>query len=277
MFCPSCGKELPEGVKFCPACGTGLAARGSAPEAAPVQEPIYTPPVQEPVYTPPVQQPQPVYQQPQQPVYGQSGFVAPGQPVYGQPVYAAQAQQPAQPAKKTWPGGAITFAILTFLFALGAYIAYYSEFSWLMGGGLIVQVLFSMLPYLLLLIFFVTPTRRVPVLTAIPITVMVVMNMITVLSMGDFAALAVPTMVQLGFDGLIFIFYLIQTLARPHNKALPVLITIFGIIAALVCSIMQIVSAVSGWMVAFNIIMAIGVIFWYTTHIIASYAIPPRS
>ncbi len=36
MFCPKCGKEVPEGATFCPSCGTTLQAGASAtPSAAP--------------------------------------------------------------------------------------------------------------------------------------------------------------------------------------------------------------------------------------------------
>ena len=41
MFCPNCGKEIPDGAAFCGECGTSLAAPAapveSAPEAAPVE------------------------------------------------------------------------------------------------------------------------------------------------------------------------------------------------------------------------------------------------
>lgn len=51
MFCPKCGKNVPESTKFCPTCGALLAGEA---QQAPAAEPQ--------------PQPQPQYQ-PQQPVY----------------------------------------------------------------------------------------------------------------------------------------------------------------------------------------------------------------
>lgn len=71
MFCPNCGKNLPDNAMFCDGCGTRMAA---APAPAPVQ-----PPVQAPV-------------QPQAPVYGQPPMQA---PMYAQA--PAPAYAPSQP------------------------------------------------------------------------------------------------------------------------------------------------------------------------------------
>ena len=58
MFCPNCGKEAPDGMKFCSACGAKIAApQAFDPEPEPIPEPE---PVPEPVR--PVQPtPPPVY------------------------------------------------------------------------------------------------------------------------------------------------------------------------------------------------------------------------
>ena len=73
MFCPKCGKELPDGALFCAGCGAKLEA---APQAA--EQPQYQPPQQ------PQQPQQPQYQQPQQPQYQpaqpQQQYFAPPQP-----------------------------------------------------------------------------------------------------------------------------------------------------------------------------------------------------
>ncbi len=88
MFCPNCGKNLPDNAMFCDGCGTRLAA---APAQAPVQPqaPVYAqPPVQAPV-------------QPQAPVYNQAPVQAPVQP---QAPVQAQAPAPVYaPAKQPNP------------------------------------------------------------------------------------------------------------------------------------------------------------------------------
>ena len=76
MFCPQCGKQLPDGAKFCAACGASLTrvpTQAAQPVVQPVQAPVppaVTPPVQsQPIQTPPVQA-QPIQTQPvQAPVY----------------------------------------------------------------------------------------------------------------------------------------------------------------------------------------------------------------
>lgn len=102
MFCPNCGKVLPEGGKFCTACGTRIQAPAEAPApqtpppqpcAAPAQS--FAPPAQP--YAPPVRQPGevPVYAAPAQP-YGQAFQ----QPEYAQP--NAPAEAPPKKKKKLW-------------------------------------------------------------------------------------------------------------------------------------------------------------------------------
>ena len=81
MFCPNCGKEVPDGVAFCGGCGTSLAAAAAAP-AAPVQpQPA---PVAEPAATA-QPAPAPAAEAPAAP-----------QPAAAQPA-AAQPQPQAQP------------------------------------------------------------------------------------------------------------------------------------------------------------------------------------
>ena len=81
MFCPNCGKEVPDGVAFCGGCGTSLAAAAAAP-AAPVQpQPA---PVAEPAATA-QPAPAPAAEAPSAP-----------QPAAAQPA-AAQPQPQAQP------------------------------------------------------------------------------------------------------------------------------------------------------------------------------------
>lgn len=77
MICKNCNAEIVDSAAFCTSCGTPVE------KAQPAYQPIYQQPEQ-PVYQ------QPVYQQPEQPAYQQPVYQQPEQPVYQQPVY----QQP---------------------------------------------------------------------------------------------------------------------------------------------------------------------------------------
>lgn len=74
MFCPKCGKQLPDGARFCAGCGNALT---SEPPQAPAQPNSYFTSPQVDAFNPPVRNdPTP----PTPPVYGGSA------PVYGNPV-----------------------------------------------------------------------------------------------------------------------------------------------------------------------------------------------
>ena len=90
MFCPKCGSQVPDGIKFCPTCGNPMQA------AAPAPQPVYQEPAPQPVYQEPA--PQPVYQDPT-PVYQNTA------PVYNN-VYQEPAPQPVRAAVDD--GGAST-------------------------------------------------------------------------------------------------------------------------------------------------------------------------
>lgn len=95
MFCPKCGTQVPDGVKFCPTCGTPMQAEAPAPQP---EAPVYREPVQ-PAYQEPVQQP--AYQEPVQ------------QPVYQEPVYNNIYQEPApQPVQGAVDDGGASTPIL---------------------------------------------------------------------------------------------------------------------------------------------------------------------
>lgn len=105
MFCPNCGKQLHDGVKFCSGCGHALSPVGeelSAPTAATGAQPTYAPPQQQP------------YQQPNFPPQPQQ---------YQQQAYAPQngyyyAQQPAVATKKkpAWVWAVLVLALLAVLY-----------------------------------------------------------------------------------------------------------------------------------------------------------------
>lgn len=95
MFCPNCGKELPDIAKFCSGCGQPVIR----PQEQPAPPPVITPPVQDipatkpaPIYAPPVEdipatEPAPIYAPPVQDIPATKPA----------PIYAPPVQQPVSP------------------------------------------------------------------------------------------------------------------------------------------------------------------------------------
>lgn len=76
MFCPECGKELPEGSSFCSSCGKPLQAPAGAPESAAVPPP--PPPVGEETTSPPGVEPEELAAHPPPPGAPPVAYPAPG-------------------------------------------------------------------------------------------------------------------------------------------------------------------------------------------------------
>ena len=77
MYCPSCGKQNPDGSKFCESCGSNMMSQQNGGSSSQQQNGSSPPPQQ--TYTPPPQQ---QYSQPQQ-NYTPPTYSQPGQSSYG--------------------------------------------------------------------------------------------------------------------------------------------------------------------------------------------------
>ena len=115
MFCPKCGKQIPENAVFCGFCGANIAeytapaAKAQTAQTQPVEQPVQTQPAQTPV---------------QQPVYEESYETV----VLETPVtYAAPAQEYAAPAaapvKVKKPRSKKLVAFLAVILAIAAVVA----------------------------------------------------------------------------------------------------------------------------------------------------------
>ena len=99
MFCPKCGTQVPDGVKFCPSCGNLMQAQPQAPvqPQAPAQpqmqfqqDNFYGEPAQQPAYQ------QPVYQDPVPPAGPAPAYNAYQEPA-PQPTYNVYQEPAPQP------------------------------------------------------------------------------------------------------------------------------------------------------------------------------------
>ncbi|MBE6991334.1 MAG: DUF5067 domain-containing protein [Ruminococcaceae bacterium] len=105
-FCPNCGAQLSEGIKFCTECGQKIVSAPTpapvaapepapapvyavpAPEPAPAPEPVYAAPAPEPA-------PEPVYAAPAPEPAPEPAYTAPTPEPASAPVYAAPTPEPA--------------------------------------------------------------------------------------------------------------------------------------------------------------------------------------
>ena len=210
MFCTNCGNQIPDGAKFCTVCGAPVRAEA------------------------PVRAQQQTYQTQQQPVYQAAPQAV--------PVYAV----PAAKAKQTtrWPVSTGIMGILHLFFYLIAQIPmviYYEK----MGSSLAIftgtKIVYILLAFAVPVLFFVH-TKRIAILTAIPMIVTMILEGISTFSnfryMGSY-----DTLVSLLTFVPMFILtalYVIQMLARPHSAALPVIYLIFAIITIVLTFILNI-------------------------------------
>lgn len=124
MFCPKCGSQVPDGIKFCPTCGNPMQAAAPAPQPV-YQEPA---PAPQPVYQDPTPAPQPVYQEPTPVVNPQPVYQDPT-PVYQNPapvynnVYQEPAPQPV-PAAVNDGGASTPILILGIIGLVCAFLPY---------------------------------------------------------------------------------------------------------------------------------------------------------
>lgn len=96
MYCTSCGKQIPDDVRFCTACGAPVGQSPQAPQTEPLQ------PAQSPTSQAQPSSPVPPLQQTQQ-MPLQSPYGAPVQPgQLAQPIQSVQPGQPVQPPQSSY-------------------------------------------------------------------------------------------------------------------------------------------------------------------------------
>ncbi|MBR5931133.1 MAG: zinc ribbon domain-containing protein [Lachnospiraceae bacterium] len=227
MFCTNCGNQVPDGAKFCTACGAPIGQRApQQPQQA--AAPVYQ---QAPVRAaaPAPQQPRQTYQ------------AAPA--AQAVPMYAA-AQQAKKLVTTKWPVSTGIMGILHMVFYLAAQIpmaVYYASegisgamFSW-------TRIVYILLAIGVPVLFFVH-TKKIAILTAIPMFVILILDAISTFSSlrygGSYGVLSnlltfVPSFV-------LVVLYVIQMLVRPHSAAMPIIYLIFAIIAIILTFIANI-------------------------------------
>ena len=255
MFCTNCGNQVPDGAKFCTVCGAPIAQNAPAPqnEASPVRQ------------APPVRAQQPAYQAAPQAV----------------PVYAVPAAKAGKLTK--WPVSTGIMGILHFLLYLGAQIPIFIYFSRMGTPELIFnwsRIIYVICARAVPILFFVH-TKKIAILTAIPMVVILVLEGISFFSSLRYLSSydIVNNMLTFVPMFILTVLYVIQMAARPRSAALPVIYLIFAIIGIVLSFVASInlfrssgIGTYTGYLAGSVFFIWVADIFAHVAYIIAMFS-----
>ena len=267
MFCRNCGNQISDGAKFCSVCG------------APAQ----------PVPQTRAAAPNNYYQQP-----AYSGGYAP-----------APVSSRAKVTTK-WPtvcGVMGVLYVFFFIISMVLMIFYFKDMG--IPGSVIPSIMRAQIITLILAIavpvLFFVHTKKQAFLTAIPMVLMFIINLITLITLltqngglygspspaneiyssvyttlfGLSISLFLTNVIPLFFSFILLVFYVIQMIVRPQGAALPVLYLIFTIILVLyflITFVLGLVEGLGGYILASNLVKVIASIFLAVAYIVAMYS-----
>lgn len=159
-----------------------------------------------------------------------------GNPIAGPSAFtlnaaAPYAPAPAAPVKKRWP---VVFPILFGLALLMEiyFLIYIFSFGARYGIRLLpFTVISSVLSFLigvLILLSFILPTRDKPFLTAIPRILSLLLSAASIVVAAAGRYLNSSSVPLVGMGMIAIVFYIIDTAARPHGKALAIIHAVFA-------------------------------------------------
>ncbi len=214
MYCINCGNHIQYGAKFCIHCGTQVT------QAAPATT-------------------QSIYQQTTQQIYQEPAHAVRRAPasnqVYQQPYAAAYAAPANKKVTSKWPASTGIMGILYFVFTLVSlvpYCLYYLDIYGNAGAFFSVYRIIHVLLVIAVPVLFFVHTKKVAFLTAIPMFIMLVMDMISFF--GNIRYYYSTTIIQelatLVPYFILVVLYVIQMFVRSRSAAMPVIFLILAIL-----------------------------------------------
>ena len=214
MYCINCGNQIPDGAKFCIHCGKQVT------EAAPAAT-------------------QPIYQQPTQQIYQEPVHAVRRAPASNQVYQQAYAAAYAAPANmkvtSKWPVSTGIMGILYFVFTLVSlvpYLLYYVEVIEYPLAFFNVYRIIHVLMVIAVPVLFFVHTKKVAFVTAIPMFIIFVMDLISYL--GNLrvtsSGIALRELSMLASTFILVVLYVIQMFVRSRSVALPVIFLILAIL-----------------------------------------------
>ncbi len=223
MYCTNCGNIIPDGAKFCVHCGTPVITKESA-AAKPVFE----------------QQTQQVCQQQAHAVRS----TAASDQVYQQPYTTAYAAPANKKVTSKWPVSTGIMGILYFIFMLVSlvpYLLYYVEVIDYPSAFLNAYRIIRILLVIAVPVLFFVHTKKAAFVTAIPMFVMLVMDLISFLGnmRYSYSAIVLRDLSMLVTTFVLVVLYVIQMLVRSRSAAMPVIYLIIAILYLVVSCIFR--------------------------------------
>lgn len=261
MYCTNCGNKIPDGAKFCVNCGTPVMP----------DEPAAAKPVVQ-------QQTQQIYQQP---AHAVRSSVASNQ-VYQQPYTSAYAAPANKKVTSKWPVSTGIMGILYFIFTLVSlvpYLLYYVEVIDYPSAFLSVYRIIHILLVIAVPVLFFVHTKKAAFVTAIPMFVMLVMDLISFFGNVRYyySDILLREIAMLLPYFILVVLYVIQMFVRSRSAAMPVvylIIAILYIIASLVLRLIGFRNMIysDSYFAIGNLISWFAEIFAYIAYIIAMFS-----
>ena len=214
MYCINCGNQIPDGARFCINCGTPV-----TPEEPSAAKPVFQ------------QQTQQIYQQPAHVVRTSAS----SNQVYQQPYATAYAAPANKKVTSKWPVSTGIMGILYFVFTLVSlvpYLLYYVEVVDYPGAFLNVYRIIHILLVIAVPVLFFVHTKKVAFVTAIPMFIMLVMDLISFFGNVRYyySDILLREIVMLLPYFILVVLYVIQMFVRPRSVALPVIYLILAVL-----------------------------------------------
>ena len=223
MYCTNCGNKIPDGAKFCVNCGTPVMP----------DEPAAAKPVVQ-------QQTQQIYQRP---AHAVRSSVASNQ-VYQQPYTTAYAAPANKKVTSKWPASTGIMGILYFIFtvvSLVPYLLYYVEVIDYPSAFLNVYRIIHILLVIAVPVLFFVHTKKAAFVTAIPMFIMLVMDLISFLGnmRYSYSSIVFRDLSMLVTTFVLVALYVIQMFVRSRSAAMPVVYLILAILYLVVSCIFR--------------------------------------
>ena len=206
MFCTKCGNKIPDDAKFCTNCGTPV--KQVEPSAAPV------------------------YPQPQRSMPAANNG-------YRQPYAAPQAVPAGRFVTSKWPVSTGVMGVLYFIFTLISfvpYLMYYVEVIDYPEAFLNAYRIIHILLVIAVPVLFFVHTKKTAFVTAIPMFLMLVMDLISFFSNFRYyySELLIRQLVTLVPYFILVVLYVIQMIVRPRSPAMPIIFLVLAILYILI-------------------------------------------
>ena len=261
MYCTNCGNKIPDGAKFCVNCGTPVIPDESAAAKTVVQ-----------------QQTQQIYQQPAHAVRS----TAASNQVYQQPYATAYAAPANKKVTSKWPASTGIMGILYFIFTLVSlvpYLLYYVEVIDYPSAFLNIYRIIHILLVIAVPVLFFVHTKKAAFVTAIPMFVMLVMDLISFFGNVRYyySDILLREIAMLFPYFILVVLYVIQMFVRSRSAAMPVvylIIAILYMIASLVLRLIGFSNMIysDSYFAIGNLISWFAGIFAYIAYIIAMFS-----